>query len=80
MPNRPSTRTGPLPPLPTSAAELAELVLRTAVREYTAGHCTDSTRTATEQDRAAYQQALYEHYTAVRAYMRATAKEPSGDA
>lgn len=81
MPNRrvrATTRAGrefapdPIPDMPVSVPELAERVLRTAVREYLAGHRTDATRTATAAQRAEYQQALYEHYQTVHAYIRAT--------
>jgi hypothetical protein len=50
-------------------------VLRTAVAEYRAGHRSDRAAAKdpaviyTEQDRRAYQQALYEHYQAVRALL-----------
>jgi hypothetical protein len=59
-------------------------VLRTAQAEYLAGHRSDRAAARdpavvyTAQDRAAYSQALYDHYTAVRALIRsrATAKDP----
>lgn len=50
---------------------LAERVLRTAVKEYLTGHRTDSTRSATPEEHDAYQEALYEHYLTVHAYIRA---------
>lgn len=56
-------------------------VLRSAVAEYRAGHrsdlaaAKDPATTYTSEDRAEYQRALQEHYTAVRALIRATSQQ-----
>ena len=53
-------------------------VLRTATAEYRAGHRSDRAAAKdpaviyTDSDRRAYQQALYEHYQAVRALLLST--------
>lgn len=60
-------------------------VLRSAVAEYQTGHksdlaaAKDPATTYTSEDRAEYQRALQEHYTAVRAYIQAQAKENTDD-
>jgi hypothetical protein len=76
----------PSPPAPAPRAgdpltpEQAR-VLASAVREYRAGHRSDLAAakdlavTYTREDRAEYQRALQEHYTAVRALIRALPKE-----
>lgn len=50
-------------------------VLRTARAEYLAGHRADNSR-GYPYVRGEYRQALYEHYQAVRAYIRATPPTP----
>jgi hypothetical protein len=59
---------------PAAATPEEQAVLRTARAEYLAGHRADNAKSY-PVTRGEYRQALYEHYQAVRAYIRAQAKE-----